>query len=149
MWGNKESDWCDVISGVPQGYVLGPLLFAIYVNDLPDVVESLMFLFADDTKLFRSIVCDLDIDQLQANIDNFVEWSNTWLLSINNKCKCKCMRIGTSSVSPHSYHINGEPLCVATAEKDLSAVIDQNLKFHQHITAAAAKANRILGLINN
>ena len=48
----------------------------IYVNDLPDVVESLMFLFADDTKLFHSIICDLDIDQLQADIDNFVEWSN-------------------------------------------------------------------------
>ena len=47
------------------------------INDLPDIVESLMFLFADDTKLFCSIVCDLDIEQLQADIDNFVEWSNT------------------------------------------------------------------------
>ena len=59
------------------------------------------------------------------------------------------MRIGISSVSPHSYLINGQPLCVATAEKDLGVVIDQNLKFHQHAAAAAAaKANRILGLIN-
>ena len=93
--GNEESDWCDVISGVPQGSVLGPLLFAIYVNDL---LESLMFLFANDTKLFCDIKCDLNIDQLQADIDNFVEWSNTWLLNININ-KCKCMRIGISSVS--------------------------------------------------
>ena len=90
------------------------------------VVESLMFLFADDTKLFHSIVCDLDIEKLKADIDNFVEWSNTWLLNINNN-KCKCMRIGISSVSPHGYLINGEPLCVATAEKDVGVVIDQNL----------------------
>ena len=62
--GNEESDLCDVISIVSQRSVLGPLLFAIYVNDLPDVVESLMFLFADDTKLFHDIICDLDIDQL-------------------------------------------------------------------------------------
>jgi len=56
---NEESEWCDVISGVPQGSVLGPLLFAIYINDLPETVKSLMFLFADDTKLFQSITYDL------------------------------------------------------------------------------------------
>ena len=61
---NEQSEWCDVISGVPQGSVLGPLLFAIYVNDLPEVVQSLMFLFADDNKLFCSIVSDLDVAQL-------------------------------------------------------------------------------------
>ena len=79
-----------MLSGVPQGSVLGPLLFVIYVNDLPETVKSLMFLFADDTKLFRSITCDLDIVQLQADADNFFEWSKTWLLNINNS-KCKCV----------------------------------------------------------
>jgi len=58
------------------------------------------------------------------------------------------MRIGISSVSSRSYLINGESLCTTTAEKDLGVIIDQNLKFHQHTAAAAAKANRILGLIS-
>jgi len=57
--GNDTSNWCDVKSGVPQGSVLGPVLFAIYVNDLPQVVESLIALFADDTKLYHSITSDL------------------------------------------------------------------------------------------
>jgi len=144
---NEQSEWCDVISGVPQGSVLGPLLFAIYVNDLPEVVQSLLFLFADDTKLFRSIVSDLDVAQLQADVDNFLIWTKNWLLNINNS-KCKCMRIGISSVSSHNYLINGESLCTTIAEKDLGVIIDQNLKFHQHAAAAAAKANRILGLIS-
>jgi len=78
---NEESEWCDVISGVPQGSVLGPLLFAICVNDLPVIVKSLMFHFADDTK---NITCSLNIIQLQADADKFFEWSKTCLLNINN-----------------------------------------------------------------
>ena len=69
---NEQFEWCDVISGVPQGLVLGPLLFAIYVNDLLNVVQSLMFLFSDDTKLFCNIVSDLDVTLLQADIDSLL-----------------------------------------------------------------------------
>ena len=98
------------------------------------VVQS--FLFFDDTKLFRSIVSDLNVAQLQADVDNFLIWMKNWL-NINNN-KCKCMRIGMSSVSSHSYLINGESLCTTTAEKDLGVIIDQNLKFHQHAAAVAA-----------
>jgi len=81
---NEQSEWCDVISGIQQGSVLGPLLFAIYVKNLPEVVQSLLFLVADDTKLFRSIVSDLDVAQLQADVDNFFIWVKNWLLNINN-----------------------------------------------------------------
>ena len=146
---NGQSEWCDVISGVPQGSVLGPLLFAIYVNDLPDLVQSLMSLFADDTKLFCSIVSDLDVTLLQADIDSFLIWSKNWLLNLSIS-KCKCMRIGISNCSCHNYLINGESFCTTTAEKDLGVIIDQNLKFHQRTAAAAAaaKAIRILGLIS-
>jgi len=119
---NEESEWCDVISGVPQGSVLG---FVVHINDLLETVKSLIFLFADGTKLFCSI---LDIVQLQADADNFFEWSKTWLQIINNKC----MRIGISSVTSHSYVIDDEHLCSTTVEKDLGVVVDQSLRFHQH-----------------
>ena len=61
-----------MISGIHQGSILGPYLFAIYVNDLPKTVKSLIFHFADDTKLLQSVTCDLDIVQLQADTDNFL-----------------------------------------------------------------------------
>ena len=84
--------------------------------------------------------------QLQADIDSFLIWLKNWLLNLNIS-KCKCMRIGISNCSFHSYLINGESLCTTSAEKDFGVVIDQNLKFHQQAAAAAAKANCILGLI--
>ena len=66
---NSYSDWKPVTSGVPQGSILGPLLFAIYVNDMPSVVSSKLFKFADDTKLYRTISSPLDIQTLQNDLD--------------------------------------------------------------------------------
>ena len=131
---NEQSEYCDVISGVPQGSVLDPLLFAIYVNDLPNVVQRFMFLFADDTKLFPSTVNDLDVALLQANIDRFLIWSKNWSLNLSIS-KCKCMKIGISNCSSHSYLINGESLCTTTNEKDLGVFTDQNLRFHKQAAA--------------
>jgi len=75
------------------------------------VVESLIALFADDTKLYRSITSDLDSIQLQKDIDNFLEWSQLWLLNTNNKT-CKDMRIAISDRSPLIYMLDGEQLNV-------------------------------------
>jgi len=69
-----ESTLCEVSSGIPQGSVLGPLLFVIYINDLPEVVESEAFLFADDTKIFRTIKSSKDLDMLQADLDALGKW---------------------------------------------------------------------------
>jgi len=80
---NDTSSWYDVKSGVPQGSVLGPVSMSTI---------SIESLFADDTKLYRSITSDLDSIQLQKGIDNFLEWSQLWLLNMNNN-KCKGMRI--------------------------------------------------------
>jgi len=90
----------------------------IYVNDLPQVVESLIALFADDTKLYCSITSDLDSIQLQIDIDNFLEWSQLWLLNMNNN-KCKGMRITISDRSPLIYMLDGEQLNVVSHQKDL------------------------------
>ena len=82
-----------VSSGVPQGSVLGPVLFLIYINDLPKEVKNCIRLFADDTKLYRTVTTDLDCLSLQQDIDNIEEWASKWQLKFHPK-KCKTMRIG-------------------------------------------------------
>ena len=94
------SDWTNVLSGVPQGSVLGPTLFIIYVNDLPGNILSLLGLFADDTKIYRPIFLPADIDMLQQDLNSLVEWCDTWL-SFLNFSKCKHMSIGPQSTSMH------------------------------------------------
>ena len=102
---NSFSPLSPVTSGVPQGSVLGPLLFTIYVNDLLSCVSSSLLMFADDTKLFRCIRSEMDIAQLQHDIDALFEWSKLWLLSFNIS-KCKHLRIGQQS-HPSSYTLDG------------------------------------------
>ena len=106
---------------------------------VPEVVQSFMSLFADDTKLFHSIVSDLDVALLQADIDSFLIWSKNWLLNLSIS-KNWDLKLFISQILNSS-----EFLCTTIAEMDLGVVIDQDLIFHQQ---AAAKANCILGLIN-
>ena len=70
-----------VTSGIPQGSVLGPILFAIYINDMPEMVESSTYLFADDTNIFREIREEYDEKMLQTDLDSLQNWSDTWLLN--------------------------------------------------------------------
>ncbi len=86
--GDAESEWTDVISGVPQGSVLGPILFVVYINDLPENVNLKVKMFADDTKLYRHI---RDGNGIQSDLNALDKWSNTWLLKFNAS-KCKRMR---------------------------------------------------------
>ena len=82
-----SSSWSSVLSSVPQGSVLGPLLFNIYVNDMPNCVNSPILQFADDVKMFRAIGGAADFQQLQVDINSFVNWSIKWQLKFNvSKC---------------------------------------------------------------
>ena len=91
------SDWVAVISGVPQGSVLGPLLFPIYINDLEDGIKSFLLKFADDTKIFREIRTTEDTQQLQEDLDMLVKWSKDWQMTFNiEKCK-KCTLVTAST----------------------------------------------------
>ena len=76
----ETSKWHDVTSGIPQGSVLGPIMFVIFINDLPDIVDSTVYLFADDTKIFNVIREPTNKDTLQRDLQKLTEWSNTWLL---------------------------------------------------------------------
>ena len=85
-----------VVSGVPQGSVLGPLLFVIYINDLPDMLSSSCLMFADDSKVYRKINNEDDMIKLQQNLVALEEWSNNWLLRFHPG-KCKVISIGEST----------------------------------------------------
>ena len=94
--GEAVSGWKKVTSGIPQGSVLGPTLFVLFINDLPQVVESRVALFADDTKVFREIQSDEDREKLQQDIDELLIWSKKWQLPFNES-KCKVMHYGKTN----------------------------------------------------
>ena len=139
----KKSSWQDVKSGVPQGSILEPLLFLIYVNDLPRSISSQVFLFADDTKLIRSISTLADHAQLQTDLDNLTKWCDAWQLNFN-ATKCKVIHFGRATHSYGGYYLNGILLDSVDCYKDLGILFDTGLKFHQHASEVAMKANRVL-----
>ena len=79
---SEYSEWFDIISSVPQGSVLGPILFLIYVNDIPETVNSNVKMVADDTKIFRTLKNKPDCEFLQADLDNLSEWNNIKICSL-------------------------------------------------------------------
>ena len=111
------SDWKDVISGVPQGSVIGPILFVIFINDMPDEVkESVCKLFVDDCKLYRNVSSSGQND-LQKELLNLENWSTTWQLPFN-ATKCKVLHFGTHNTN-YSYRLNNHTLDSTKNEKDL------------------------------
>ena len=101
---NKTSDWAKVTSGIPQGSVLGPMLFVIFINDMPQSVNSNIYLFADDTKIFKPITGPDSIIDLQRDLTYLENWSDTWLLKCHPS-KCKHMQISKSSCECISSYI--------------------------------------------
>ena len=77
----KHSAWTSVTSGTPEGGILSPLLFCLYVNDLPSVIQSHSLMFADDLKLFRRVRSPADTSLLQDDADRISDWAETWKMS--------------------------------------------------------------------
>ena len=99
-----ESGWNRVISGIPQGSILGPILFIIFVNDLPSVVGSICKMFADDCKIYRRIVSNQDIQALQEDIARLCQWSEDWKLAFNiQKCTSKTNAYPIAGSGRHLY----------------------------------------------
>lgn len=103
--GNSCSAWVEVTSGVPQGSVLGPILFVLFINDLPDCVskETVCKLFADDSKLITVIKDEADRARFQSDLLRVGEWTRTWLMELNIK-KCKYMHFSQSRNTRPSHY---------------------------------------------
>ena len=151
---NGESSQCkDVTSGIPQGSVLGPLLFIIFINDLPTQVKSDIFLFADDTKVFRTIKSADDQETLQDDINIMLNWANKWQLWANkwqlefHPDKCVSMSINNKGEQPRTYKMKDNTLKQVKQEKDIGVIVDEQLKFESHIYEKINKANSMMGLI--
>ena len=142
------STWSKVTSGIPQGSVLGPLLFIIFINDIVNEIFSKIYLFADDTKSFRDINQECDKLLLQTDIDKLVSWSETWLLSFHPN-KCKVLRVGDGQ--PNDYVLRKENIShvldQVKSEKDIGVIFDSKLEFDIHVTEKINKANGIFAMI--
>ena len=139
------SRWIKVKSGVPQGSVLGPLLFLIYINDIDELVSSNLLKFADDTKIVSVVSNKNDIDKLQQDLRNVCKWSKDWLMLFNVE-KCKIMHIGNNNKKA-IYEMDGKILEEVTEERDLGVIIQNNLKCDKQCAKSVSTANRILGMI--
>ena len=102
-----SSEFVPVTSGVPQGSILVPLLFLLFINDMPDCAEhSILSLFADDAKCFRKIIDVDDCERLQHDLNSLYEWSQVWKLNFNViKCKVVSFTRNTKSIV-FNYHLN-------------------------------------------
>ena len=141
-----KSKWSPVTSGIPQGSVLGPLLFLVFINDLPDVVQTVIELFADDSKVFKQIDTPDDADVLQTDLTNMESWTKTWKLKFNEG-KCKVIHMGKNNQNTDYQMTGGVKLEKSTCEKDLGVRVDSKLNFSEHTEKTVNKANSKLGLI--
>lgn len=143
-----SSGWRPVTSGVPQGSLLGPLLFVIYVNDMPSSCNnSFLSMYADDAKIFRFINSVQDCVLLQDDLTRLNNWCKTWRLVLNiSKC---CSISFTNKRKPiyFEYVIGQEVVDKVNKVKDLGVLLTHNLSFNEHISNTVNRAFRMLGFV--
>ena len=146
--GQSTSPKLPVISGVPQGSILGPVLFLIFVNDLPSTLSrSKVLLFADDTKCIMPICSLQDCLNLQTDLSRLSDWCSTWNLPLNEE-KCSVIHFKPrSSPSSFNYHLNGKQISSIAAHKDLGLFVSADLTWRSHYQLISSRAYKMLGIL--
>ena len=144
----SASSWSPVESGVPQGSVLGPLAFVIFINDLDLCAQLIRILkkFADDTKVGHIVRTDEERNELQTCLDLLCDWADTWGMSFNTD-KCKVLHVGHNNPQ-YSYTMNGYTLSEPGWEQDIGVKVKENLKPSLQCSSASKRANFVLGQIS-
>ena len=146
VMGAAVSTWRGITSGVPQGSVLGPLLFVVYINDLPDKIVNCFEMYADDSKVIAE-VGDMDESSLQSDINEIKNWCTRWSMSLNSG-KCKIMHFGKQNPKKKYFITNDKAkveLESTEVEKDLGVMVSSDGRNSRQVEAAVSKANRALG----
>ena len=143
----KFSSWTPVVSGVPQGSILGPLLFILYINDLSETLTSTVRIFADDSTIYREVLSLSDCILLQEDLDTLSNWTKTWQLPLNIiKCKAMCLS-NKRKVHPFTYHLNGTPLDWCLSHKYLGIMLNTKLLWNDQVAMVVARSIKVLNLI--
>ena len=153
----------DVLSGVPQGSVLGPALFLIFVADVSSIIKNIISLYADDTKLFNSVY-ENSTETIQEDINILSRWADDMQMSYNVD-KCHTLHLGSGN-KKHTYFLPKmsniskgakyicytytlHPMKNVSEEKDLGVIVDEDMNFKNHISSKISKANSMIFLIKN
>ena len=136
-----------VTSGVPQGSVLGPLLFLLYINDLPENIQSQVRLFADDIAVNLTVRNQNDSRILQNDLNTLQEWERPWDMEFNPS-KCQVLHIGRARQLIHSqYTVHGEILESIDGARYLGLSISKDRTWNTHINETVTKSNQTLGFV--
>ena len=151
MLNGQVSNWSDVRAGVPQGSILGPLLFLIYINDLSEGLSSNTKLFTEDTSLF-SVIHDRNTSALELNsyLAKINRWAFQWKMSFNPDSKKQAQEVIFSRKSKGISHpplvFNNNIVIQTTSQKHLGIILATRLSFEKHLETVLCKINKMIGI---